>query len=850
MSEWLKRLKNSSSSSAKSTTDSDSTSKSDDMLLNAHLDRKAVLDSFKNHWLQAWNIMLTKRIPMRFDTTNGGDANVITNDDVTTIINHIEQMTTLLLEENKHVSTCIASPIAMSPLMGKLLYFVLSFSFTLFVADYLLMESVLDKIFNWSLNAGEYTNVMKMEQLKLYELLITELCHQTALFQKPLIRPLLQLLATCGDCAPVEVEKRLVILLNTLCVSIEKNTHLLELFFAPYNDKEDVNVPSVSEITSSPQIISKFSYLHKPESRFLIVSLLIPFVHREGPIGQQARDSLLVILSLSRTQEAIGAYIAEHSNFCPVLATGLSGLYSSLPRKLPYDAIQMGDWHQITTEDINESPELRNFLHSLEFCNAVVQVSHAVVTNQLLEYIYQGFLVSVVGPALHQNSLEEMIATTAYLELFLRTINEPSLLQVFLRFVCVEKFDEQRILHTLIGRINANTKLGLVTIVFFRTLLDLNCEDVLLELVLKYLITCDFVGDERCESLSDVKDFDKCAQKFLSLIPSCCFATMQTYSPIKCSNNEDQHIEDDAYGLSPISPTLSHTLHPLNNYIEYLNDGHYAIKCCQTACKMWSTSYTVAKDENAQSPVSRANNEVNATQVPETQSTISQSTNWGESCLIGPFLSNVFDRLSNMQSNDVYTNLQLTGLLSRLATYSQPILRSFLLNPHLTASCKCRNLWSVLSTVQQQLEKSAAEIDNFVDLWIKTKDFFKSREELLMKSDSRKHSNTSSEVFITIETPKEPKRRSISQLLFRSRAQSTPVNPHTLKSIGNGAGYKYINKRHSRVDEAIEAEQLAKSLQQQRTALSIVVLEEFLKELSALAQEHFILGYTSECRVN
>jgi hypothetical protein len=52
--------------------------------------------------------------------------------------------------------------------------------------------------------------------------------------------------------------------------------------------------------------------------RFVIFTLLIPFVHREGGIGQQARDALLLCMSLSKKNENVGSYIAEHSNVCPV----------------------------------------------------------------------------------------------------------------------------------------------------------------------------------------------------------------------------------------------------------------------------------------------------------------------------------------------------------------------------------------------------------------------------------------------------------------------------------------------------------------------------------------------------
>lgn len=53
-------------------------------------------------------------------------------------------------------------------------------------------------------------------------------------------------------------------------------------------------------------------------SRFMIFSLLLPFVHREGGIGQQARDALLLCMALSASHTSVGQYIAQHSNFCPV----------------------------------------------------------------------------------------------------------------------------------------------------------------------------------------------------------------------------------------------------------------------------------------------------------------------------------------------------------------------------------------------------------------------------------------------------------------------------------------------------------------------------------------------------
>jgi hypothetical protein len=57
-----------------------------------------------------------------------------------------------------------------------------------------------------------------------------------------------------------------------------------------------------------------------------------------------------------------------------------------------------------------------------------------------------------------QNTIDEITATTAYLELCLRTVTEPNLLEVFLRFICVGEFDGQRILDTLVSRITCSKK--------------------------------------------------------------------------------------------------------------------------------------------------------------------------------------------------------------------------------------------------------------------------------------------------------------------------------------------------------------------------------------------------------
>lgn len=53
-------------------------------------------------------------------------------------------------------------------------------------------------------------------------------------------------------------------------------------------------------------------------TNLLIFSLLVPFIHRDGAIGQQARDALLLVMAASASHESVARYIAENSYFCPV----------------------------------------------------------------------------------------------------------------------------------------------------------------------------------------------------------------------------------------------------------------------------------------------------------------------------------------------------------------------------------------------------------------------------------------------------------------------------------------------------------------------------------------------------
>lgn len=534
-------------------------------------DPETCLMVFKNHWSQVLRIL-----------ERPGSTDHITPDDLSCVRNNTYQMLSLLAEERPREAE------GPGPILG-----------------YVASEGILERLLRWHLHR-DFTEEKKVEQLKLYEMLISQ-SRQPLLRYQPVLRPLVTLLGTFspGPASPL-LENNLVLLLNQLCVSLAREPSTLELFFQDSAGQDGA-------------------------ANLLIFSLLVPFIHHEGVIGQQARDAMLLIMAMSSDNPTMARYITENSFFCPVLATGLSALYSSLPRKIE---VRGDDWHFLRREDWIGVTSLVLFMNSLEFCNAVTQVAHPLVQNQLVEYIHNGFLVPVMGPALHKTSIEEMIASTAYLELFLRSISETALLKTFLRFILLHRHDSATILHTLISRIASNSRLCMVSLTLFRTLLNLNCEDVMLQLLLRYLIPCNHVMLSQRRAVKDLDLYSKTADKFLSLIPQCC----RKESLVSQEREEEHATWTKAQGSPSIDTSSVHTVprpstpsrmgffmrqaapdspsqrspgfssqdpgSPRHgslswdevseldeNYLEYLQEARSGIDRCTRACRVWSAPY-------------------------------------------------------------------------------------------------------------------------------------------------------------------------------------------------------------------------------------------------------------------
>ncbi|XP_008286998.1 protein FAM160A1-like [Stegastes partitus] len=429
------------------------------------VDPETCMIVFKNHWAQVVKI-LEKHEPGRGSTgalgflsghSSSGASRLgpIPADEASAVQNYVEHMLFLLMEEEAGQGG------AMGPIL-----------------ELVVLEGVMERLFLWSLRR-QFTEDMKLEQLRMYQMLLSQ-ARQPLLHHKPVLRPLMMLLASCAGAAADGggvVEAELVLLLNQLCAALVKDPSVLELFFHTSEDQGAAN--------------------------FLLFSLLIPFTHRQGSVGQQARDSLLLIMSLSASEPRVAQHIAQNTYFCPL-------------------------------------------------------------------------------------TVEEVMTTTAYLDLFLRSVSEPALLQTFLSFILLHRHDNVHILDTLVSRVNTPFQLGTVSLALFRTLIGLFCEDVMLQLVFRYLLPCSHLSRRQRCSLQQTDCYSCSASSLLLLLPSWCPLHLR-------SGSQSEHIHWPRAPDLSVSDSVAYCrgsdfLMDVN-YLHYLWDARQAICTSYRACRFWSAPY-------------------------------------------------------------------------------------------------------------------------------------------------------------------------------------------------------------------------------------------------------------------
>jgi len=784
-------------------------------------------------------------------------------DDILTVTAQLEQMLQLLQLEMG------ASSEAGGDSADSILDMILSDS-----------DNILAQIVSWT-KSVPYTlsDPLILLQLQFFETLLS--CTrdgQTVLSHVKVLHPLLSLLELVNVLPPGHnpsntLQTTLLGLVHTLCLLLMESSPLLDLFTC--NDNP----------------------------RFILFSLLTPYLHKRGQLGQQARDSLLLCISLASRSPAVETYIAEHSNFLPILASGLSGLFSALPRSLGADS---PSWHRLDPGDAQDIPGLSAMLTSVELCSAVVELAPSQVASQLLDLVHQGFIVPVLGPALIQKTdTSAVVSSTAYVDLFLRHITAPALRATLVRFLLCEQVEGKKVKDVLVERIGLSSQICIVTLSLFETLISLHIEDVMLSLVFSYLLSCSFLLPSFRQHLRTSDPHGRAAYKFLALVPVSCDPPITPLTPRRRPSQCPQTPQ-------PTRRSPLHSPSPSQSYSAYLADARSVIRTTAQECRGWRYQYdgtdvremaksepgrdrcgppgyielsvdpqeseALAADNSAVGPGSLGGESSGylsgswseeTTQMEEVvltpeeerdfwtavgysldpsparhkmsqvlarvrhedrlsmsshgseelsprppQNPQAQMHEGGEEPSLGPFLTALMDKVATMPQHTLGTNLRLTGLVSKLATFPHPLLKAVLLHPDVVVQPTCLTLAQAIGTARLR-------IDSVMPGLMGAEEAVRMAKEELSARIDPPHRNASNTSLISLPASLSDIniRRSSSRLLnMFSKKNPPPVSPP--RSLVS----PLTMPPHTR-----------------QMASTAVLIEEWLQELAALAQEHSVL---------
>lgn len=175
---------------------------------------------------------------------------------------------------------------------------------------------------------------------------------------------------------------------------------------------------------------------------------------------------------------------------------------------------------------------------------------------------------------------------------------------------------------------------------------------------------------------------------------------------------------------------------------------------------------------------------------------------------LGLFLSTLFGRLEQMPTNSLYLNLMLTGVVTKLCSMKQPLLRGFLLDTRVVFQPGVPTLFSVLTKVKGKLSAFAISCADYSSLCYRANQFLLQREDEPIIIEDEKSSFDLKKIENVIKGKKDKAEKFLKaaqlNLAMREKHSSDPLR------LKNGI-------------------------------FATVILREFAKELAALAHEHAIL---------
>ncbi|CAM9809300.1 unnamed protein product [Bubo scandiacus] len=577
--------------------------------------------------------------------------------------------------------------------------------------EYLLQHKVLETL--GTLGKAEYPPGMRQQVLLFFSRVLGQVQHPL-LHYLNVHRPVQKLLQLSGDHLGSGTEKEEVQFAAVLCAKIKQDptllTHILE-GKRVLNGKRAQELPTcpVEEGAEHPLGTAATAEPSPPRRDGNLITALVGLSKsKKNRVALKARENLLLLVGLA--QEAAAACLVQSSALCQLLTEHLCDLYSAVPACTdPADILAMErvSWRsQGDAADDGVFPgkeSLAAFFGWLDYLDEVVVGAHPVVADAISEAVEERFFQGILQPQLLQMSELDVLRATAALTGTVRQIRAPPLLHRLVLFLLgpdrhpETPGDTPHPLRTqLINRCNhLSDEISLASLRLFEELLQKPHEHVAHSLALRNLEARGYLQrnppapDERGPLEPDPEDGLDLEEDpyFTDGFPDTGFGMAKIPLPASAPSGKGQvsEVVSSFLCLVPEEAKTSSCMEE-GGYDTYVHDALGTVQACRASAAPWGWP-------PAPRPLDACHPEGTFYE--------------------GHFLKVLFDRMAQILDQPYSLNLQVTSVLSRLATFPHPHLHEYLLDPYLNLAPGCRSLFSVLVRVIGDLMQRLQRVPHF-----------------------------------------------------------------------------------------------------------------------------------------
>lgn len=350
---------------------------------------------------------------------------------------------------------------------------------------------------------------------------------------------------------------------------------------------------------------------------------------------------------------------------------------------------------------------MTNFFCWLDFLDHLIREAPQVLAVKLAQCVHHLWLVNVLQPQLLHTSEQVVLSSTSVLCAVVRLVQSSSLLDQLVHFL----LRTDPLTHLLLQRCDhISDQISLVSLSLVDELLQKPHRDILDVLVLSFLQSRSYLSppaagqeDRHTETNKDHEDSDDLeddpffsdslfadSQQLLPPPPPPSLSSSAPPPPSGLVSAAD--VVNSFLCLVPVQVRSAQLLQE-GGYESYVHDAHTLVTECQSLSLSWDWPL------NLPPPSSSSHEEF----------------------FEGHLLKVLFDRLGRVLEQPYELNLQLTAVLSRLSSFSHPLLHEYLLDPYVHLSPCCRSLFSVLIRLMGELMQRIQQVSNLTDRLLNTR---------------------------------------------------------------------------------------------------------------------------------